>query len=807
MLDSYGGYTNYTQNVVVTVAAPTDDFGPVGGSTTIDPTTPFVFTNVTDPSTVQQALGFTYYVSLDSGSYTSSNSATYSLPSDITAGTHTVSGYVEAQDGGISSTITWTETVTTSQVSVMNAGSGEMQLDWTGDSGSVPVDPGTMYVIPGTAPGLTITLETAGANYDIHTNGSIALITPASQSVTGVTLSVSTYVDSDTLDESVANGDVNEIDLLAGSTVSVNLRGDLGSIIGSDSNDDGTGVAAADLLFGNLTGSITGLDTICDMEARGWVGAAGGSSVVDVNSGIGNLSAFGVGANVNSDLAYNVNDVPMTLNVGTGGVPGTINAGKLADTVVQGIVNVLTVTLLQGGMQVKADAKVVKVKATDAANPKPLFFQSISGTLLFSKDADTVESLTVKENLNNMQVDGTLAVTGDVSLGTTGTITVGGSLAAPTISVGDTLGPTTVTRNLTCTTLTVPNITNLNVGGDLQGQIVMSKPPIGNIGDLQILSVGGDFTGSVGPANGVMPPAVGTITVKGSFTTPNGVTALVNAYTIDTILVTKNIGTMAPNGAGSGTITAQSSITKIESETRSIGLESITVGGNGFFGTIGQIVAKRGYLTAAVTDKDGNIGIVSASVITGNIKAIDDELGAKLSIRPSIGYVSAGSIGNKTNDLLIHADWGIGSITASNSSKQSFNVEAQCGIQFDKDKLTFGASPTVLQINVPRSQYLGTVSFTGGDNALRAANIVPTFAQGTKLFQLTYRPDPDLTLGRQITTSWTIKPKRQNTVGLTTTLTNVTFASNPGVNAVGGPTRVVVLKNEQLANNALEISN
>ena len=96
--------------------------------------------------------------------------------------------------------------------------------------------------------------------------------------------------------------------------------------------------------------------------------------MVDSNTGIGDLEAYGVGANVNSDLAYNVNDVPMTLNVGAGGVPGQINAGNLSDTVVQGFLNLLTVTVLEGNCQA-TDVKNEVVKETKKRYDSRFFTQ------------------------------------------------------------------------------------------------------------------------------------------------------------------------------------------------------------------------------------------------------------------------------------------------------------------------------------------------------------------------------------------------------------------------------------------------
>ena len=98
-------------------------------------------------------------------------------------------------------------------------------------------------------------------------------------------------------------------------------------------------------------------------------------------------------------------------------------------------------------------------------------------------------------------------------------------------------------------------------------------------------------------------------------------------------------------------------------------------------------------------------------------------------------------------------------------------MEAQCGIQFTQNKLTFGAAPTVLQISIPNTWFEGTVSFTGGANALRTAAIpiVPSFPAGADLLKFTYRPNTQGAPEKTIT--WTIEGKAP----ARTTLKNVTF--------------------------------
>lgn len=72
------------------------------------------------------------------------------------------------------------------------------------------------------------------------------------------------------------------------SLLNVHVRGDLGDIAAS-----GAGSAAGQLIFANLTGSITGLDTIDAITATGWLGDDS-SDIVSAQSGISEIQAYGV---------------------------------------------------------------------------------------------------------------------------------------------------------------------------------------------------------------------------------------------------------------------------------------------------------------------------------------------------------------------------------------------------------------------------------------------------------------------------------------------------------------------------------
>jgi hypothetical protein len=86
------------------------------------------------------------------------------LPSNISMGQHTLTGYVVDSLGQASTPVSWTGTVQTPQVVFNNNGNGQVQLDWTGDSGPVVLNGGQSYTINGTAAGLTVTPLTSNAD-------------------------------------------------------------------------------------------------------------------------------------------------------------------------------------------------------------------------------------------------------------------------------------------------------------------------------------------------------------------------------------------------------------------------------------------------------------------------------------------------------------------------------------------------------------------------------------------------------------------------------------------------------------------
>jgi hypothetical protein len=131
-----------------------------------------------DPSLTETQAGFTYYVSVDGGAYTSSGSPKYLLSSGISTGAHTVTGYVTDSLGTASIPVSWTGTVQPPQVQFTNYSGGRAQVSWTGGPPPQILAPEQVLTIAGTGAGLTVTLLDSGTSsapvaYGFVTNGTI----------------------------------------------------------------------------------------------------------------------------------------------------------------------------------------------------------------------------------------------------------------------------------------------------------------------------------------------------------------------------------------------------------------------------------------------------------------------------------------------------------------------------------------------------------------------------------------------------------------------------------------------------------
>ncbi|HEY7427591.1 MAG TPA: PKD domain-containing protein [Gemmataceae bacterium] len=753
ILDGSGGYTDYITNVVVNDVAPTVGyFGPSGGNWPpgpggiIDATVPIIFLRVSDPSLADTLAGFTYYVSLDGGAYTSSTSPYYYLPGDISQGSnHTVSGYVEDSAGQTSPVYTHSFVVTAPQTYVENGGSGQIELDWTGAPEPVVVNANSIYGIASDVSGLTITLLTSGANYsNLVVCGNIALIN-AAPGVQDVNLWVSTAVT-----EESGDGDIGEIDLPAGSTLTVVARGDLGSIVGPSNDGEMTGSSATSLTFANLTGSITGLDYIGNLTALNWLGTSA-SQVIDVAAGIGSLSAYGVGATVIADARQDAGDPVMTVTVGDGGVPGVIEGGNVGNVSIAGNVNVFEAQNLEGNFDPLFERLVEIGNVTN----KNLQFGYV-GNLVFTGKNPVVNSIRAGI-LGGLFATNSLTVSNLIEAGSIGQIKVaGGNLnvgqgnTKGLIVSGSTIGPISVGGSLFTNggkIAALGNISSITVANNLTGGVISA---LGNIGSIEVSQ--GNFEGFVDAEAG----NTGPIKVGGYFRRPGtAIVYLVQAPkgTIGDITVGGNLGGDV-EGNNLGVIEGESigtiQVTGDEENPRdkkSILLSRIKA-------TNGDIEAVRvpnGDLKAAVQANGGDIISVKAQTVEGNITArASDNL---LIVGGSIHFVQSAHFIPRT--VTISAEWYIGKIEVdlpSTAVPEQFTVKAEAGATWANDNAT--VAPLVLDIggsnqfaDKKSKGFLGEV-LLHPSNRIVAAGVADYFQNGDGLLTL---------MTKTATTTWTVK--------------------------------------------------
>ncbi|HEY7315532.1 MAG TPA: PKD domain-containing protein [Gemmataceae bacterium] len=615
IVDGSGGSTNYTTNVVVNDLLPTVIFGPQGingaGSYAIDATVPLQFQFMGQQLTGPQTT-FTYYVSLDGGAYTSSSSPTYLLPSGISQGQHTLSGYVQDNYGGISRTSTFMAFVGPPQVEFEDNGSGQVNVNGTILGPSQP-----WYFSNSTTP-LTVTLLTSNANYILSSNVAIASLSAAS-GVTNVSVTVSTIGPSGSM--LVGDGHIGSVTLPGGnSTLQLTARGDLGSIAGPTSDGTRTGLSATDLAFANLTGSITGLDSIQQLTARGWLGTSA-SQEVEVSGGIGALSAYGVGAVVHADLRQDAGDAAMSVGIGAGGVPGVIDGGNVAGVQIAGNVNVFEAQTQEGNF----DPPNVVLDVIENTKNNPSLDYGTLGALIFTGKA-RVNRITAGLGIGGIFAGSSLTVAQKISALSIGTLSVKGDLyvspgmpKAGVITAG-TMGPILVTGSMDLnggkliTLLSSPSIT---VGGHLTARVISLTGNTGAISVAQGPKSVGWFEGYVAALRG----NTGPIKVGGDFYLPQDVAPL-NWYlvyakgNVGPITAAGNIGSKQKNPTGDAYRIQGASIDEIDSD-KSIFLRSIKA----IDGDIKSIHAVK-LIDTSIESIGGDIRNVSAGLgIEKNIRA------------------------------------------------------------------------------------------------------------------------------------------------------------------------------------------
>jgi hypothetical protein len=521
---------------------------------------------------------------------------------------------------------------------------------------------------------------------------------------------VSTQLAANGFTTAVGDGSIGEIDLPGGgSTVSVNDRGDLGSIQGPTTAGL-SGASALDLVFMDLTGSISGLDTIESIQASGWLGTSA-SQVVDVNRGMGSLSAYGVGATVNTDLFYSVTDALMQLNVGDGGVPGIINAGNVGNAEINGNVNDITIQDLEGTYDPPQLALVQKELTIDNTKDNPPVILGAIGLLNFTEAAASVQEITAGY-IGVLKADN-LTVSDFIQALRVGTVTTTGGLD---LGFG--------------TLFSAAGIGKIQVGGSLRADVRGITGGIQAIGSIGSLFAGDGLIANVCSWNG----NVGPITVDGGI----GFRGLVRAdvgntgpirvtggdFSLGSPMLVYAGGAVGPiditgGDLGSATIAADivgQRIDVINVQDGPVGPANAIQGGNIFLSDIkatnGSIkgVLATAVLGANVTAVGGNVMVVSAATVTGNIRAE-----GKVTTDPT--KLQGGSIGlvrseNAIGAISISADAFIYKVEVTGAGNMLAQITAQGGGQFIPGTgIITGGMPLNLVL-AGGGTFQGTVNFT-----------------------------------------------------------------------------------------------
>jgi hypothetical protein len=102
------------------------------------------------------------------------------------------------------------------------------------------------------------------------------------------------------------------------------------------------------------------------LQATGWLGTSP-SEQVAVWAGVQNLSAYGVGTTVQTDLLQDAGDPALTLNVGAGGILGAMTLENVARAQVLGSINQLFAQYLQGDFSVPVPAAINQLELAASA--------------------------------------------------------------------------------------------------------------------------------------------------------------------------------------------------------------------------------------------------------------------------------------------------------------------------------------------------------------------------------------------------------------------------------------------------------
>jgi PKD repeat protein len=782
IVDSDHASGDFTSTVVVNNVAPSGSLGASGGGTLVGPGEPIVFGPVSDPSYADQATGFTYWYSINGGDYQDSPFPSFLLP-DYTANTsYTIDGYIEDKDGGTSDVYEIQVTTAAGWTILANNGNGAIELL----NESVTIGAGEYYLYAGTDSGLDVVLLDDEADYELYTNGSFELI-EADTGVGSVDVSVFTDVTDSVFVSGLSahtgsatwttdlgfygTGDIDDIFLPAGSSgtrssvLTLSVRGDLGSVTGPT----GSGklwAEAADLYFGNLTGSITGLDQIATLAARGTIGDDAADEVW-ANAGIGILQAFGIQAQVVADSNYNQSDLATLLTVGQGGIDGVVDLGTVLGATVGGSINQLKIKMLRGDFLHTGPGNITLLAlggtAPGAGGQAPKL-ESIddpgSVSQVFTKD--TAYSYIKVGGELRLKVNGSLKVTGNIQAGKIIGLEVSKDLTAKNILV--TKGGIEVVGLDVVGNLTVAE--KIQVKGRIDTIRVQKTLKAGQIVSLEsfinALDIHGDLISSISAQESITSIGIGgNFRVSATPLLDAGKPVLVRAKTIESIDVQKDIGDKATKPADAAKIMAES-IKRIK-----VGTFDVPDGGNLY----GHVIATKGgiesikslgLIQGTIRAKGGNILFVGAIELNGAITA------ERLSATDNTG----GSIGALTfvrATGTVHADNYIGKIEILSDRKSStLKVTAQSGAKVGAFGVFDLAGGQIVQEAlklITGKAFNGEVRFTYGT---ARSDFRVQFSNGNEL--LTY------TVGK-VTQTW--KVKKMAGMETKVTIQNALFKGDP----------------------------
>jgi hypothetical protein len=497
------------------------------------------------------------------------------------------------------------------------------------------------------------------------------------------------------------------------------------------------------------------------------------SQEVEAASGIGNLSAYGVGATVQADLRQDAGDTAMTVTVGDGGVPGVIDGGNVGNVQIAGNVNVFESQTQEGSFDpVVTNEDVIKNTKND-----PTLSYGVVKKLLFTGDKPSVTSitagsignliaqtsLTVLKGIVAGQIGGVQVDNGDLDVGTAAKN--GGSIFS-----ASTIGPISITGHLDQVNMrnyvggsvymnggkiqALGNITSIAVQNLLYARV---SSVFGNVGPIDVWNnvkdQNGDevptlqsFEGSVSAGG-----SVGPIRVRGNFYLP--------AVPLDRYLVYAkgNIGPITvagdlgqeQNPIGQAYRIQGASIDVIDAQGTT-GNGGKILNGNIFLVSIqatnGGI---KGILTAqlmqtSVEAVGGDIRAVEAGTIQGNIRAkwsaTTNQGGNIRNVRAASGFLPVIVSNPNKKPPSIIADELVGKVVVWGLAGDKIKViiQAQGGGKFDAT--TGKSSPQALIVDVGKGTFLGKISFiapAAGSNIPVVLFTMPAPPNSLPLLQLT----------------------------------------------------------------------